>query len=170
MTINVIRANVDELTTFFVDLEVSTRGDFCCLSYFIKASLNFSLSRQIHFYSLQYFFSDVLFGKNDNCITRKCAECTTNQHCLAEKYCSNYKCISPPNNRCNFNNGCPRNYECRYGSCQYVWSQQIRTTGRTSSKTGRTSSNTGSSIGTGSNAAIKFKPSKPLGFDNIRIV
>ena len=125
MTINVIRANVDDWTTFFVDLEVSTRGDFCCLSYFIKASLNFSLSRQIHFYSLQYFFSDVLFGKNDNCITRKCAECTTNQHCSSGKYCSRYKCVIPPNNQCNNESDCPGDSECRWGSCQLCSGQRF---------------------------------------------
>ena len=63
MTINVIRANVDDWTTFFVGLEVSTYiKNFCCLSFVIKASLNFSLWRQIPFYSLiskffvQHFF------------------------------------------------------------------------------------------------------------------
>ena len=109
------------------------------------------------------FLSGIFGGRENDCITRRCAECTTNQHCLAEKYCSNYKCVSPPNNRCNFDRSCPRNYECRYGSCQYVWSQQIRTTVRANS-------NTGSSIGIGSKAAIKFQPIKPVGFDNIRIV
>ena len=71
------------------------------------------------------FLSGIFGGRENDCITRRCAECTTNQHCLAEKYCSNYKCISPPNNRCNsYYNRCPRNYECRYGR---LWSFQTQT-------------------------------------------
>ena len=59
MTINVIQANVDDWTIFFVGLEVSRDRvstyikKCCCLSFVIKASLNFSLWRQIHFHSLQ---------------------------------------------------------------------------------------------------------------------
>ena len=116
------------------------------------------------------FFSDFLFGKNDDCVTRKCAECTTNRHCPSEKYCSGYNCVSPNTNECNFDSECSGfNYKCKFGSCQYENSNQYDWN-QNSGSTGRANSNTGSSFGTGSNAAFKFPPIKPFGFDNIRFV
>ena len=121
---------------------------------------------QVHalFSNFIFFISDFIFGKNDDCVTRKCAECTTNRHCPSEKYCSGYNCVSPNTNECNFDSECSGfNQECRFGSCQRDWSKN-------SGSTGRANLNTGSSFGTGSNVAFKFPPIKPFGFDNIRFV
>ena len=126
--------------------------------------------------------SGIFGGQQKDCITRKCAECTTNQHCSGGEFCTRYRCINPSSNyngecstnqhcpfqqycsgfrctnpnECNFDTDCPGfNQKCQFGNCVYDWS------------TGRSNLDSGSTSGSGSNFAIKIKP---FGFDNIRFV
>ena len=61
--------------------------------------------------SFSDFMSGIFGGQKNNCITRKCAECTTNQHCSGGEFCTRYKCKNPASNT---NGDCTTNQQCPY--------------------------------------------------------